>query len=256
MGLLDVLSAIFSKKQTIPAPAPAQPEIHPEITDIPQAKKDIPLSNVYIGVGDLGKSPDGLSIAFRKAFARAMKWETGDPSWVTNFDAKMSDPEIRQGMIETPNQRRKCGYTDGVSGASKYDSGGETKFGVAQKAHPELVVHNLTLLEAQQVYKKGYWDPVKGDYLHPMVAKYVFDIGCGSGPNKAAKVLQQALGVTVDGAVGAMTIDAANKCDPKELVAKMRDIRINFYRSIVANNPSQGIFLQGWLNRANDIDWS
>jgi hypothetical protein len=187
-----------------------------------------------------------FSPSFNIAFAKAMKWETG---LMINF----SDPEIQAGLINTQAQRKKVGYTDGVSGASVHDSGGETKFGVAQKAHPNIVVRSLTLAQAEEIYKRGYWDAVSGDKLNPDVARYVFDIGCGSGPRKGALLLQRALGVNEDGVIGQQTIASANATDSKELVAKLQKLRIDFYRSIVANDPSQSVFLNGWLNRANDI---
>jgi hypothetical protein len=234
MGLLDLFMQLLTKNPVADIP-PASPAIVPKpaIVQVLPPVEAITAGNEF-------------TPAFQKAFAKAMKWETG---LMINFD----DPEIQAGLIGTPAQRKKVGYTDGVSGASVHDTGGETKFGVAQNAHRDLVVRTLTLAQAEAVYKHGYWDAVCGDKLDPDVARYVFDIGCGSGPRKGALLLQEALGLAQDGAIGPVTIAAANAMHQKELVAKLQKLRIDFYRSIVANNSSQSIFLQGWLNRANDI---
>ena len=37
------------------------------------------------------------------------------------------------------------------------DRGGMTKFGISQRAHPELDIPNLTKEEAKQVYFEDYW---------------------------------------------------------------------------------------------------
>lgn len=244
MSIFDTLAKAFG-----PAPMPAQVPATEDHAAVPHASPEIVVSPVVFKPTQVNKvqgEVGGLGEAFDKAFVHAMKWETG-------LHIDLNDPEIQQGLISTPAQRKKVGYTDGITGASRFDSGGETKFGVAQKAHPELTVRTITLAQAELVYKKGYWDAVKGDELHPDVARYVFDIGCGSGPQKGIKLLQQACGVTVDGNLGPATLAAANAMPPAVLVNSLMQLRMNFYRAIVANNPSQGIFLQGWLNRAADL---
>ena len=244
MGLLDLLASIFGPKEGKGTPTPNP------VKDLPAPQgKTIPVVHMPIQTGIVPANlilSDGFSKAFHEAFTKAMKWETG-------LTIDYSDPEIQAGKIDTPAQRKKCGYTDGVSGYSAHDSGGETKFGVAQNAHKNVTVRTLTLAQAMHIYQVGYWDAVCGDELNPEVAKYVFDIGCGSGPRKAITMLQNAIGVTQDGVMGPLTLGQVNHEDPKQLVIKLQQLRCNFYRSIVANNPSQGVFLNGWLNRANDI---
>jgi hypothetical protein len=186
------------------------------------------------------------SDAFKKAFVKAMKWETG-------LRIDMNDPEVQKGLINTPAQRKKVGYTDGKTGHSAYDSGGETKFGYAQNAHRDRVVRDMTLNDAIDGYKRQYWDAVRGDELHPMVASYTFDIACNSGPSRGIKILQEACGVEQDGAIGPATLRAANAIAPATLVENMRAIRCEFLRGIVRRKPDQARFLAGWLNRANDI---
>jgi lysozyme family protein len=172
--------------------------------------------------------------AFLKAFYAALWYETGGL-----FDAQ--DPQCINGT-----NRKKCGTSGGV-----HDKGGNTKYGIAQNAHPELDIDSLTLSQASLVYKTGYWDACKCDALPKRVAAYVFDIACGSGPRRAAKVLQGVLGLKEDGSIGKMTIAAANAADEDNLLELLRIARIGFYQRIVDKDSTQSVFLRGWTNRAN-----
>ena len=183
---------------------------------------------------------------FDRCFAHAMFWESG-----RKMD--LADPRVIAGDISTPQGRLLCGYTDGVSGASADDHGGETKFGVAQKAHPEVNVRTLTLAQAEKIYYEGYFLPVRGPEMPGLIGPELFDIACGSGPRRAILMLQQALGVPADGAIGPMTMAAVTAANPQELFNKILDLRRAFYRSIATG--TQAKFLNGWLNRANDVAW-
>ena len=43
------------------------------------------------------------------------------------------------------------------------DKGGLTKYGIAQKYHPNIDVANLTLDKAKEIYLKNYWIPLGCD---------------------------------------------------------------------------------------------
>jgi hypothetical protein len=181
---------------------------------------------------------------FLAAWKHAMKWESGR-------EIDLADPEIILGLVYTHAQQVKSGYTDGVTGASVNDKGGETKDGWAAKAHPGDNIKKMRLITVLRGYKAGYWNAVKGDQLSPKVACIVFDVGCGSGPRKGITMLQQACGVVVDGALGPATLAAANAMDPSVLTEKIHQLRLSYYRAIgVGGNAG---FLNGWLNRANDV---
>lgn len=113
-------------------------------------------------------------------------------------------------------------------------------------------------ITARTIYKVRYWDKIKGDNIHNQaVAEIFFDAAVNHGSTTAAKIMQEVLGVTPDGIVGAQTLASLNASNSKVIYEGFKRAREDFYYSIVANNPSQQVFLDGWLNRLdkfNDFD--
>lgn len=104
-----------------------------------------------------------------------------------------------------------------------------------------------------------YWRQVGADRVrNPAVAFLLADMGWGSGPGTAVRLLQRALGevgqsVAIDGAFGRQTEAAVARANPTALFNALNRQRRTFLQNIVANNPSQAVFLQGWMNRVNDL---
>ena len=150
---------------------------------------------------------------------------------------------------------------------AKSDSGGPTKYGITWgalcKAYSQGIVSHaditrLTQPEAQEIYKANYWVPSKADKMAWGLCLVHFDCAVNCGISGAGKQLQKALNslgakLTVDGAVGPKTLAAIEKIDTDTLVMKYLEIREAFYRGLVAKNPRQRIFLNGWLNRLGAI---
>jgi lysozyme family protein len=135
----------------------------------------------------------------------------------------------------------------------KGDRGEETKFGVAQAANPDLDIKKITLADAKKRYEEKYWNASKADQLQEPVSLLHFDAAVNHGVGRAVKFLQQALQVTVDGDIGPKTLAAAKSADQIELGKKLLEVRKNFFLAIVARDPSQKKFLNGWLNRIEQI---
>jgi lysozyme family protein len=126
----------------------------------------------------------------------------------------------------------------------------------------DIDINDIKLLdepeEAAPIYKKWFWDVIKGDELPDKVDYVVFDSAVNHGPKVACIFLQKAsnrLGskLTVDGRVGPYTIKKILAQDPMNLVVEILRERDIFYRKIVANDSSQEKFLKGWLNRIAGI---
>jgi len=143
----------------------------------------------------------------------------------------------------------------------KDDAGGETNHGVTKAAWAAYIgrpVHDgemkaLTLEEVEPFYKSRYWDVNKCDELPAGVDYVMFDFGVNAGVKRAAKFLQQALGVTADGSIGEWTIEAARNVNTQELIAAFSQVKDQFYRELVQKNPHDEKFLHGWLNRVASV---
>ena len=132
------------------------------------------------------------------------------------------------------------------------DPGGETKYGISKRAYPEIVIKDLTIKQAKQIYYEDYWTPSKADQLSDQLKEIYFDMVVNFGKRGAAKVLQQACNgknkykIKVDGIVGAATISASKNVEPERL----RAYRVLKFANIVINKPSREKFWYGWFRRA------
>jgi len=142
----------------------------------------------------------------------------------------------------------------------KFDPGGVTNLGVTRNVWKEWVKHDVDETEMRSLtpemvtplYKARYWDAVKADDLPRGVDYAVFDSAVNMGPFRAAKLLQAALGVTVDGSIGRATIAAATAADPTELLEAFNQGKEAFYKSL----PTFQTFGKGWLNRIAHVQES
>lgn len=179
---------------------------------------------------------------FDKAFEHSMLYEIGP--W---FDP--TDPETISGACATPAQQRKVGYCN-VPG----DSGGLTKYGVAQNYNKNVDVQKLDLAGAKKVYLDSYWVLSRCNSIEIPIHLFYFDMVINMGLSRAAKILQEAVGVTADGIIGNITLAAVNSVsDVASLIEKMNDIRVARYHAIVKAKASQQKFLKGWLRRTNEV---
>jgi|SRR5271157_1584796 len=127
------------------------------------------------------------------------------------------------------------------------DPGGLTNYGISQKSYPSLDIRNLTRAQAMEIYLRDFW---KFDgILDQPVATKVFDATVNMG-HIAIKILQRILGVSDDGVYGPTTEKAVNVMNPGVLLGRFRTALVDHYEAIVAANPSQAKFLDGWLRRA------
>lgn len=127
----------------------------------------------------------------------------------------------------------------------------------------DIDVDDIRLLdtpeEAAPIYRKWFWDAVKGDELPSGVDYAVFDSAVNHGPRNAGRFLQRAANrqrgsLTTDGVIGPETLRGVDRCESRGLICDILRERDIFYRKIVAQDPSQGQFLRGWLNRLAKVD--
>ena len=133
------------------------------------------------------------------------------------------------------------------------DPGGMTNLGVTKRVWEEWVgresnekeMRGLTPEMVEPLYKRKFWDAVRGDELPAGISYLIFDFAVNAGVGRSIKTLQSAVGVTPDGGFGPMTMAAVQAVDPVELVEKFSQAKEDFYRSLNTFET----FGKGWLNR-------
>ena len=139
------------------------------------------------------------------------------------------------------------------------DPGGATRWGISQRAHPEVDVATLSLESAQRIARDGYWRPVKADDLPPELRWHVFDTAFNQGPRMAGILLQRSVNLCQqakgqitflkeDGVVGPKTLFMARLHRPERLALVYKAYRIEHYLTVAETRLP--IFIHGWLRRA------
>ncbi|NOZ54434.1 MAG: N-acetylmuramidase [Gammaproteobacteria bacterium] len=131
------------------------------------------------------------------------------------------------------------------------DSGGLTKYGISQRAYPNVNIRGLTENQAKEIYKRDYWDVIKADDVQSQhVAENIFDTAVNMGPRTASRLAQIALGMSdADGIIGPQTLAVLNQAVAETFIAEYTITKIARYASICNRNRSQRKFLLGWVNR-------
>ena len=132
------------------------------------------------------------------------------------------------------------------------DSGGRTAFGISEKSNPGAWADNrVTDEEARAIYEAKYVvGPGFLNIEHPRLREQLIDWGVNSGPSIAIQGLQRVVGADVDGVLGPQTLAALARHDERRVNNLVMVERIKMIGRILKKDPSQGKFVNGWLNRA------
>ncbi len=129
------------------------------------------------------------------------------------------------------------------------DAGGLTRWGISQIAHPTVDVRNLTRDGAAAIYRAEYWQPLHCDELPPAVALCVFDSAVNQGRMAAARLLQEAVGATVDGVLGPKTLTAVYRHPVDRVIRRFMTVRAQRYIA----TGGFATFGRGWIARTIDV---
>jgi len=134
------------------------------------------------------------------------------------------------------------------------DPGGATNFGITQATYDSWLgfhkdVREITTAEVEAIYHRNYWVAGKCDALPWPASLAHFDAAVNHGVTQAARVLQKAVSVAVDGQIGPITLAAIDHMDVKQLVNGMLWKRLDLYYRIVQGRPASNVFLLGWVRR-------
>ena len=136
------------------------------------------------------------------------------------------------------------------------DPGGETNLGVTKRVYEEFGgtkdMKELTVEDVAPIYKKGYWDKMKGDDLPSGLDLCVFDFGVNAGPGRSAKYLQTMIGTVADGGIGPNTLKAvANYVEEvglEQAVENFQQARQGYYEKLSTFDT----FGKGWTRRVTE----
>ena len=136
------------------------------------------------------------------------------------------------------------------------DPGGETNLGVTKRVYEEWGgtkdMKDLTVDDVSPIYKKNYWDRVRGDDLPAGLDLCVFDFGVNAGTGRAAKYLQKMIGTTPDGGIGPATLQKLKEyVDDQgvEHTIKLYQMgRQKYYESL----STFSTFGRGWTRRVEE----
>lgn len=136
------------------------------------------------------------------------------------------------------------------------DPGGETNLGVTKRVYEEFGgtkdMKELTREDVEPIYKKNYWDRVKGDQLPAGLDLCVFDFGVNAGTGRAAKFLQKIIGTTVDGGIGPNTLKALEAYIQIEGLSATIDTYQKNRQEYYEGLSTFDTFGKGWTRRVNE----
>lgn len=128
------------------------------------------------------------------------------------------------------------------------DPGGETKYGISKRAFPHMNIRTLTIDEAKEIYRAKYWGPINGNRLPLAIGMATFDFAVNSGVRRASKYLQWVLGVTQDGKIGNITVEAAKRANSHDVAESLIQRRLHFLMRLEGD-----AYDAGWINRCVDL---
>lgn len=142
------------------------------------------------------------------------------------------------------------------------DPGGRTNMGITQatltNARSPLLkidglpadVRDLTVANAAAIYRAAYWDQISGDELPEGVAMILFDCAVNQGVGRAVKILQEALGVEVDGIIGSKTMAILRMREQAKVIREIAARRAWAYMKLDSLDDTFGL---GWARRLFDV---
>ena len=141
---------------------------------------------------------------------------------------------------------------------SANDPGGATSWGVTyqtwvawQQAHGETATLGAFKALPRQAFepllRAWFWNACSAGSLGAFGIA-LFDAAIVGGVGHSARFLQTVLGVTVDGAMGPLTLRAAQQTDQRSLARAFTAQREEYYAAL----PTARYFARGWDRRAEE----
>ena len=124
-----------------------------------------------------------------------------------------------------------------------------TKYGITALDMPGVSIKDITVEQAVAFYAERYWKSGYSQIESQVVANKIFDLGVLFGVHTAVAIMQETLGVGVDGIFGDGTLSAINQSDETSLLKSYEGNMATHAFNIANENPAERGFLQGWCRR-------
>ena len=174
----------------------------------------------YTGDADSNSLDDLRSIIFGGVVGGGLHVGFGGKAPVLNTPGAA---DLRDGII---------GQVLKTEGGTTFDTGGLTKFGISEKAHPDVDIASLTQGDAAKIIKTDYWDKIGGENLPAEMQHTALDAAVNQGVSNAKKWIEESGGDS----------------------EKFNQLREDHYRGLAKANPAKyGQYLDGWLNRLKNV---
>lgn len=165
---------------------------------------------------------------------------------------------INDEIIDRILRREGSAFTDHPA-----DRGGPTKYGITVPVFTEFLgrepdieeLRNLTKATAAEIYRALY---VLKPNFHRIgderLREQLVDSGVLHGPGWTIRRLQEIAGVRADGVIGPITLKAVEFAEKtNSLGNRFMRRRVHRIGRIVQADPSQVVWLTGWLDRATSF---
>lgn len=141
------------------------------------------------------------------------------------------------------------------------DNGGQTYAGISRKFYPNWsgweFVDRGEIPPSDMVrafYRAGWWVPIQGDAIEAQdvadnLLSFCVNTSAYGRPTTGIRLAQICCEATPDGVMGPRTLAAINAMDTELFILRYAIAKLTRYRDIVTKNPSQRVFLLGWVNR-------
>ena len=130
--------------------------------------------------------------------------------------------------------------------------------GLVDEGNPPKADNPILAPLVMEFYRVNFWDKIRGQQIASQaIATYLLDSAVLFGVQRAVRMAQEACNgaspnwINPDGKMGTATVGAMNVANPVDLLRLFRQIRIDYHKARVAKDPSQAVFLNGWITRAN-----
>ena len=205
-----------------------------------------------------GNQRNSVSVdAFPRTRLLAMRWPGAGTSTAPDRDysGSYTTDEDLFGRALAHVLAMEGGWTD-----DPYDPGGPTNQGItlavyAREKGVELTSGNLAQLKAElkaipaatvrRIYFERYWRPATCPDMSAPLAFFHFDAAVNQGVTGAARLLQEAVGASIDGEIGPETLARSTTGPIATTLARYADARRRHYRSL----STFWRFGRGWLTR-------